>query len=301
MFLIVLGILIAIVAFVVPNPIDRNQRKIKDAAKYVGIGLALVGLLVSSIRVVQPGELGVQVLFGKVQGKTLNSGIHIVNPLVVIETFDVRTQSYTMSGTAEEGDKMADDAMRVLTADGLEVAIDMTILFSVIPSEAPKILSTIGTSYLDKIVRPISRTAIRDNAVNYEAINLYSKKRDEFQIKINQNISKSFEKRGLKLEQILVRNIALPASVKAAIEAKINAEQESQKMEFVLQKEKQEADRKRIEAQGISDYQKILTSTLTDKLLQYESIKAQKEIATSPNGKVIIMGGKGNPVIIDSK
>jgi regulator of protease activity HflC (stomatin/prohibitin superfamily) len=99
-----------------------------------------------------------------------------------------------------------------------------------------------------------------------------------------------------------VRNITLPATVRASIESKIQAEQEAQKMQFVLQKERQEADRKRVEAQGIADYQKILSTGLSDKQLIYESIKAQKEIALSPNAKVIIIGGKGgNPIMLSDK
>jgi len=150
-------------------------------------------------------------------------------------------------------------------------------------------------------VRPITRTAIRDNAVSYQAVELYSVKRQEFQNKTTQTIEQSFAKRGLELQQVLIRNIALPPSVKASIESKINAEQDAQKMQFVLQKERQEADRKRVEAQGIADYQKILSTGLSDKQLQYEAIKAQKEIALSPNSKVIIMGGKGNPIILSDK
>ncbi|MGZ3835412.1 MAG: SPFH domain-containing protein, partial [Mucilaginibacter sp.] len=157
--------------------------------------------------------------------------------------------------------------------------------------------------YEDKIVRPVTRTAIRDNAVNYQAVDLYSVKRQEFQAKINQTITQNFAKNGLELQQILVRNISLPTSVKASIESKINAEQDAQKMQFVLQKERQEADRKRVEAQGIADYQKILSTGLSDKQLVYESIKAQKEIALSPNAKVIIIGGggKGNPILLSDK
>ena len=135
----------------------------------------------------------------------------------------------------------------------------------------------------------------------YQAVDLYSIKRQEFQNKINSTISKNFEANGLKVQQILIRNVSLPPSVKASIESKINAEQEAQKMQFVLQKERQEADRKRVEAQGIADYQHILSTGLSDKQLQYESIKAQKEIALSPNTKVIIMGGKGNPIILSDK
>jgi len=136
--------------------------------------------------------------------------------------------------------------------------------------------------------------------VYHDAVALYSSKREEFQQKIFQSIDKEFQERGIVLENLLIRNITLPESVRLTIETKINAEQESQKMKFVLEKERQEADRKRVEAQGISDYQRILTSTLTDKLLQYEQIKAQKEIALSPNAKVIIMNGKNNgaPVLI---
>ncbi len=128
---------------------------------------------------------------------------------------------------------------------------------------------------------------------------MYSTKRQEFQDKIYKTISESFAKRGLVLEQLLVRNITLPESVKKTIESKINAEQEAQKMTFVLQKERQEAERKRVEAQGIADYQRILSTGLSDKQLQYEAIKAQKELAQSPNAKIIIMGnGKTAPILI---
>jgi regulator of protease activity HflC (stomatin/prohibitin superfamily) len=147
----------------------------------------------------------------------------------------------------------------------------------------------------------MARTQIRNNAVYYDAVSLYSTRRDEFQDRIFKGIEKDFADRGIILEELLVRNITLPESVKMAIESKINAEQEAQKMEFVLQKERQEAERKRVEAQGISDYQKIITATLSDKQLQYEMIKANRDIALSPNTKIIIMGGKGNqPLILNA-
>jgi len=151
-------------------------------------------------------------------------------------------------------------------------------------------------------VRPVTRTAIRDNAVSYAAVDLYSTKRQEFQYKINKTISDNFAKNGLEVQQVLIRNVTLPATVRASIESKIQAEQDAQKMQFVLQKERQEADRKRVEAQGIADYQKILSTGLSDKQLQYETIKAQKEIALSPNTKVIIIGGgRGNPIMLSDK
>jgi regulator of protease activity HflC (stomatin/prohibitin superfamily) len=206
-----------------------------------------------------------------------------------------------MSGVHDEGAKTGDDAIRVLSADGLEVTIDLTVLYRVVPSEAPRLLKETGMDYNDKIVRPITRTKIRDNAVYYDAVALYSTKRDEFQARIFKSIEGDFNKRGLILEQLLVRNITLPLSVKASIESKINAEQDAQKMQFVLQKERQEADRKRVEAQGIADYQRIISSGLTDKQLQYETIKANLELAKSPNAKVIVLGKGNSPLILDAK
>jgi regulator of protease activity HflC (stomatin/prohibitin superfamily) len=204
-----------------------------------------------------------------------------------------------MSGVLDEGTKQGDDAIHVLSADGLEVVIDLTVLYRVIPSEAPRILKEIGTDYRSVIVRPICRTKIRDNAVYYDAVSLFSSKRDEFQSRIFTTIETNFKERGLLLEQLLVRNITLPESVKTSIESKINAEQDAQKMTFVLQKERQEAERKRVEAQGIADYQKILSTGLSDRLLQYEMIKA---ITNSPNAKLIFMtNGKNLPVMVDSK
>ena len=251
---------------------------------------------------IDAGQVGVQSMFGKVNQTTLPSGLNVINPLMDVTLFDIKTQNYTMSGVHDEGDKNGDDAIRVLTSDGLEVIVDLTVLFKILPSEAPRILQEIGPNYLDKIVRPITRTKIRDNAVYYDAISLYSTKRDEFQSRIYNSIASDFKKRGLVLEQLLVRNITLPVSVKVTIESKINAEQDAQKMQFVLQKEKQEAERKRVEAQGIADYQRILSSGLSDKQLQYEMIKAQKEIATSPNTKVIIIGNsKGMPIMLGDK
>ena len=207
-----------------------------------------------------------------------------------------------MSAKSSEGQVEGDDAIRVLSSDGLEVTIDLSVLYKVTPSRAPYILQNIGEDYEDKIVRPVTRTAIRDNAVNYQAVDLYSTKREEFQYKINKTISDNFAKNGLEVQQILVRNITLPESVRQSIESKIQAEQDAQKMQFVLQKERQEADRKRVEAQGIADYQKIISTGLTDKQLQYQSILAQQAIATSPNTKIIIMGsGKSTPIMLSDK
>lgn len=299
MALIVLGLLVLIISFAVrglPN-IERPGK----VGRFVGIALVILGIITSSFIQIDAGKVGVKKLFGNVQKDVLNSGLNFVNPLYEIEKMDVRTQNYTMSGVKDEGHKAGDDAIRVLTADGLEVTLDLTVLYRVNPSEAPRLVKETGTDYEDKIVRPIARTRIRDNAVYYEAVALFSTRRDEFQSRIFKQIETDFKKRGLLLENLLIRNITLPAAVKGTIEQKIQAEQESQKMQFVLAKERQEADRKRVEAQGIADYQRIISESLTDKQLQYEQIKATMELAKSPNAKIIMMGGKNTPVILDTK
>lgn len=301
MLIAVLGIIILIVGIVLKRSPEPGSH-FAGIVRTVGIVVVVLGLLLSSVKVIDRGEVGVQVLFGKVQNEVLESGLHIINPAEEVDTLSVQVQNYTMSSKDSEGQVRGDDAIRVLSSDGLEVTIDLSVLYKINPDKAPFILQNIGPNYEDKIVRPVTRTAIRDNAVNYQAVDLYSTKREEFQAKINQTITQNFEKNGLEVQQILVRNISLPASVKASIESKINAEQDAQKMQFVLQKERQEADRKRVEAQGIADYQRIISTGLTAQQLEYQSILAQKEIALSPNTKIIIMGGgKGNPIMLSDK
>lgn len=298
MFLAILGIIILVISFSLRS-LPHIQRP-AQAGRYIGLVLIVLGIITSAFVQVDTGQVGVKKLFGNVQPSVLNSGLHFVNPLYEIERLDVRTQNYTMSGVNGEGRKSGDDAIRVLTADGLEVTLDLTVLYRVMPAEAPRLVRETGVNYEDKIVRPIARTRIRDNAVYYEAVALYSTKRDEFQSRIFKAIESDFRNRGLLLENLLVRNITLPATVRSSIEQKIQAEQEAQKMQFVLQKERQEADRKRVEAQGIADYQRIISESLTDRQLQYEQIKATMELARSQNAKIIMMGRGSAPVILDA-
>jgi regulator of protease activity HflC (stomatin/prohibitin superfamily) len=300
MALIIIGFIIFIIGLAVARN-NENFRRFAAPVRIIGLIIMLIGILTSCIIQIEAGEVGVKKLFGKVQEDVLSSGLHFINPLLDVEEMDIKTQNYTMSGIHDEGPKSGDDAIRVLTSDGLEVTIDLTVLYKVLPTDAPRIVRETGLDYTDKIVRPLTRTKIRDNAVYYEAVALYSTKRDEFQQRIFKSIDDDFKKRGLILEQLLVRNITLPQSVKTTIEQKISAEQEAQKMQFVLQKERQEAERKRVEAQGIADYQRIISESLSDRQLQYEQIKAMKELAGSSNAKMIIMGKGNTPVILDGK
>ncbi|MGK2861801.1 MAG: prohibitin family protein [Chitinophagaceae bacterium] len=295
----ILGILVLIAGFA----LQKNYQFARYAKiiRVVAVFLMVIGILVKCFVQIEAGQVGVKSLFGKVQNDVLSSGLNFINPLVEVRRLDIKTQNYTMSGAQDESIQQGDDAIRVLTADGLEVTIDLTVLYKLLPSEAPKLVRETGMDYTDKIVRPLTRTKIRDNSVYYEAVSLYSNKRDEFQQRIFKSIDDDFKKRGLMLEQLLVRNITLPQSVRATIEQKINAEQDAQKMQFVLLKETQEAERKRVEAQGIADYQRIINIGLTSQQLQYEQIKAYLELAKSPNAKVIIMGKGNAPIILDTK
>ncbi len=299
MVLIIIGILVLVAGYA----LHRNPEygRFAKTIRIIAVMIMLAGVLTKCIVQINAGEIGVKSLFGKVQDDVLRSGLHFINPFVNVQRLDIKTQNYTMSGLHDEGNKTGDDAIRVLTSDGLEVTIDLTVLYKLLPSEAPRLIRETGVDYTDKIVRPLTRTKIRDNSVYYEAISLYSNKRDEFQQRIFKSIEDDFKKRGLILEQLLVRNITLPQSVKETIEQKINAEQDAQKMQFVLLKEKQEAERKRVEAQGIADYQRIINTGLTDQQLQYEQIKAYLELAKSDNAKVIIMGKGNAPIILDTK
>ena len=299
MFLVIVGIIVLIVTAILLKG-SPSLAKFRPVGRIVGLLFIVLGIVTACVKQIDAGEVGVKILFGSVQNDVMGSVLHFINPLLDVKKIDIKTQNYTMSGVNDEGNKSGDDAIRVLTSDGLEVTIDLTVLYRVVSGDAPKLLRETGDDYRDKIVRPISWTKIRDNAVYYQAVDLFGNKRDEFQQRIYGSIEETFKTRGLMLEQLLVRNITLPNSVKASIESKINAEQDAKKMEFVLQKERQEAERKRVEAQGIADYQRIINIGLTDQQLQYEQIKAYLELAKSPNSKVIIMG-KGAPVILDTK
>lgn len=299
MLLIFIGVLAIIVGFSIAK--DPRLGHNKKAIQTLGLLIVAIGILSKCYCIIKPGTVGVKVLFGNVyENDILENGMHLINPLMDIEVFNSKTQNYTMSGIQDEGNKEGDDAIKVLSSDGLEITLDISVLYKVNPKRAPKILKETGTNYQDIVIRPITRTRIRDNAVFYQAVDLFSTKRDEFQNRIFASIQKDFEIRGLVLEQLLIRNITLPESVKKSIEAKINAEQESQKMQFVLAKEKQEAERKRVEAQGIADYQRIISVGLTDNQLQFEYIKAMKELAKSDNSKIIVMGNNKNSVILNT-
>ncbi|MFA6569929.1 MAG: prohibitin family protein [Bacteroidota bacterium] len=295
MFLVILGIIVLIITISLSKQ-GGVVTKFKTLFFGGSVVLIIAGLLFSTVKQINAGHVGVQVLFGKVQEGVIYEGLSIVNPLFDIKQMSIQTQSYTMSGTFDEGEKRGDDAIRVLSNDGLEVGIDLTVLYRIVSSDAPKIYRDIGLDYKDKVIRPITRTGIRESASFFNAIDLFAQKREAFSAKIREKIEAGFKSRGIILEQMLVRDIKLPLSVRESIERKITAVQDAQRMEFVLQKEQQEAERKRVEAKGVADAQRIVNEGLSDRILQYEAIKVQKELVNSPNSKIILLGGGKNNI-----
>lgn len=299
MFIIGILLLIALFVFRKVYRVSAEDRRVDDKLRirnYVtwGSGI-LAGLLIffSLLRIVPPGSVGVQILFGRVLTKaTVSEGLNIVNPFVDLNIMSIRTQAYTMSIAYEEGQVKGDDAITALTRDGLEVKMDLTVWYHLNPEEAAIVFQKIGSDYIEKIVRPAARTAIRNTTANYQAIEIYAEKRKDLELEIEKQLAEDFNKRGIILERVLLRNISLPAKVKNAIEAKLEAEQEAQKMEFVLLKEKKEAERKKIEASGIAEAQQIIAQSLVGDrgraYLSWKYLENLQHLYNSPNNTIVI-------------
>ena len=238
------------------------------------LAIIVIGaILASSITVVPAGHVGVVDFFGQVSTEELKPGIQFKTPLASVHLMSVRTQEYTMSISTEEGEKYGDDSITALTKEGLTVALDITVLYRLQDSVADKIYTTIGEDYIGVIVRPQIRTVIREVIAKYEAKQLYSEERQKVALEIAEKLEPELEKRGIALERVLLRNIKLPDSLTQKITEKLEAEQEAERMEFVLQKEQQEAERKRIEAQGIADANRIISNSLTPEYLRWYHIQ----------------------------
>ena len=265
--------------------------KSKSLGCLIGVVAVVLFILIflNPIVIIPAGYVGVKVLFGKVYPTVLSNGLHIVNPLLSIEKMDVRLQSYTMSIAPTEGEMSGDDAIDALTSEGLLVRLDLTAWFMLKPDEAPKVYEQIGVDYVEKVVRPLLRTAIRDMTVKYTAENIYSTKRDEFVKAINDHATELSANKGIEIDRILLRNVKLPNEVQSAINTKITASQESQRMEFILTKERQEKDRKIIEAEGIREANRIIAQGLTPSYISWYRIEMLKSLANSQNTTFLII------------
>lgn len=258
-----------------------RMASINDGAKkFVKIGVLfviLVVLILNSITIVGAGQTGVVSLFGKVRDQELRSGIHLVNPLANIDKISIRTEEYTMSKATAEGKKTGDDSITALTKEGLSVNLDVTAFYHLDEASASDLYREVGLTYEEKIIRPEIRSAIREMVAQYEAKDIYSDKRSEAAKNILVYLNNKVGIRGIVVEDLLIRDVTLPANLSQSIQEKLKAEQESQRYDFVLEKEKKEAERKTIEAAGQRDAQRIIDESLSDKYLNYLYIKELKD------------------------
>ncbi|OGH93875.1 MAG: hypothetical protein A2538_01945 [Candidatus Magasanikbacteria bacterium RIFOXYD2_FULL_41_14] len=259
------------------NSMNDVTVKAKRAVLLAGGAVVVLLILVRAVVIVPAGYVGVFHLFGKVSDKPVYSGLNLINPLGSVEKMSIRTEDYTMSIVSTEGNKSGNDAISALTKEGLNVDLDITVLFHLIPEKASEVYRTIGMNYHEVVIRPEIRSAIREVVAQYEAKDIYSEKRGEAAVKILEALKTKIEPRGVGVEEVLLRNVALPKNLATSIESKLQAEQESQRYDFVLEKETKEAERKRIEAAGQRDAQQIITQGLTTPYLNYLYIQNLKD------------------------
>lgn len=251
--------------------------------------LAII-LLLASTTSIPTGNVGVLTLFGRVTGETLPEGIHLMNPLKSVQKLSIQTQSIKESAN-------------VPSNEGLILALDTSLLFRLDKEKAAFVYQTVGENYAEKIVEPTLRAAIRASTSAHSANALYTNARELVQQQIQDELRAQLAPRGVIVENVLLRDVQLPAMLKGSIEAKQQAEQDALRMSFILQKEKQEAERKRIEAQGIADFQKIVATGISAQLLEWKGIEATEKLAASSNAKIVIIGNPKNglPLVLEPR
>lgn len=267
--------------------IDVGGSNVLRLAGVAVAALLVVLLLFASVARVPAGHVGVLSLFGRVTGETLPEGMHLVNPFKENNILSIRTQQVKESAS-------------VPSSEGLVMALDTSLLYHLNPERAADAYQKIGPAYEATIVEPSLRAAIREATASHSANALYTGEREKVAREIYEQLSKEMNKRGITVEQVLLRDIQLPATLKASIETKQQAEQESLAMSFRLQKEKQEAERKRIEAAGVRDFQQIVSQGISPALLEWKGIEATESLARSQNTKIVVMGNSKNglPIIL---
>jgi regulator of protease activity HflC (stomatin/prohibitin superfamily) len=242
--------------------------------------------MANSVACVRTGHVGVETLFGRVTGRTMAEGIHMVNPLSRVHQLDVKTQEVK-------------ERASVPSKEGLIMGLEASVLYHLQPDRAADVFQKIGDNYAEVLLTPNFRSAIRSITASNTASALYSDSREGIARQILAELQTQLQPRGIVVETILLRDLQLPETLKLAIESKQQAQQEAQRMEFVLQKERQEAERKRVEAAGIKDFQDIVAQGISDKLLEWKGIEATVELSRSANAKVIVVGNakSGLPLI----
>lgn len=281
-FLLVLGAIAALVGLgmviigrVRDGTTEANLRPM--GAALLVVGLLLAGL--STFRVVDPGRVGVPVLFGDVK-KTLPAGFHVVNPFLDIVEMDVRTQETTFHG---------DSAIQAKSADGQNLVVDVTTQYHLDTGMAGDIYETVGENYFETLMLPSIREQVRNCAANYTAVRAFTVDRANLSDCALERVAGDVENRGLVVEDVKIRDVDPGETIRKAIERKLEAEQELQRKDFERQTAEKDAEIRRTEAQGIADAQEIIRSTLTNEYLQYEYIQRLKDLVDSPNNSTVIL------------
>jgi regulator of protease activity HflC (stomatin/prohibitin superfamily) len=245
--------------------------------------LAVFGTVIafSSTSCVRTGHVGVVSVFGRVTGQTLGEGIHVVSPAATVTELSVKTQEIK-------------ERASVPSKEGLIMGVEVSILYHLDPLQAAAVYQKLGANYADVLLIPTFRSGIRAITAANNAASLYSDARESIARSIMDDVARQVTPRGIVVENVLLRDLQLPDTLRHAIEAKQQAQQEAQRMEFVLQREKQEAERKRVEAGGIKDFQDIVSQGISDKLLEWKGIEATMELVKSQNSKVIVVGNSKN-------
>jgi regulator of protease activity HflC (stomatin/prohibitin superfamily) len=290
-------VLVALFALVLwrasSRKVNQNNLTYRSLATIsaVGVGVFVVLAALQCFTIIPAGHVGVVDLFGVVSERTLGPGINPVNPFARVVKLTTQTNAIK-------------EVMHVLSREGLTIELEINVQYHLNPDSAARVYMTIaGGDYENIVLVPQFRAICRAVTASFQASALYSAERERLAIAIQEELAKAVVARGVIVEATPLRNVALPPQLTEAIEQKQRADQESQRMEFILTKERQEADRKRIEARGISDFQNIVAQGISEQLLRWKGIEATEKLANSANTKVIIVGaGKdGLPIILDTK
>ncbi|MEN3034607.1 MAG: prohibitin family protein [Aquificaceae bacterium] len=248
----------------------------------VAVFLIVLPLILSSFVIIQSGFVGVKKTFGKISQTPLGEGIHFVIPIVQkVEKLEARTR-------AVEFVKDKQNPISALSRDGLPVEMDVAVLYRIDASKAPKLLKEYGPDYEDKIIKQVVRTAVRDAIAQMESSVVYQE-RPKLQAQIKQEVGSQIQRRYINLEDVLIRDIRLPKSVVEAIEQKRRAYEEAQRMQFLLEREKLEAERKKVEATGIAEANRIISGSLTREYLMWKFVENIQEYAKSQNNAIILL------------
>lgn len=236
----------------------------------------------SSCTVVRPGQVGVKQTLGKIKYEPLAPGVRTVMPFTQ-KVIKVPTNTVNI-----------EQKLSLPSKEGLTVGAEISILYHINGEQAPNVIENIGRIYEEEVIVPVFRSAAADVSSKFFAKDMHTGERDVIEGQIRDRMRAQLDERGIIIEAVLLKSIRLPDRLSLAISEKLEAEQDAQRMEFVLAKERQEAERRRVEAEGIRDAQLIISDGLTPMLIQREQIEAFRELATSPNAKVIITDGKSS-------